>query len=81
MAIESRVRGVLNQKNWHGSEKVTGSEERPPKSGLPDLGTYKLSKSATADFDGRVSKDGHALGARADPTRTLRTRGQARCRR
>jgi hypothetical protein len=25
---------------------------RPPKSGLPDFGNLKVSKSATADFDG-----------------------------
>src|SRR5258706_7401329 len=34
------------------------SEERAPKSGLPDFGNLKVSKSATADFDARVSKDG-----------------------
>jgi hypothetical protein len=33
-------------------------EERAPKSGLPDFGNLKVSKSATADFDARVSKDG-----------------------
>jgi len=33
-------------------------EERAPKSGLPDFGNQKVSKSATADFDARVSKDG-----------------------
>jgi hypothetical protein len=34
-------------------------EERAPKSGLPDFGISMVSKSATADFDSRVSKDGH----------------------
>ena len=33
-------------------------EERAPKSGLPDFGIPMVSKSATADFDSRVSKDG-----------------------
>jgi hypothetical protein len=34
-------------------------EERAPKSGLPDFGNIKVSKSATADCDARVSKDGY----------------------
>jgi len=34
-------------------------EERAPKSGLPDFGISMVSKSATADFDSRILKDGH----------------------
>jgi len=34
-------------------------EEPAPKSGLLDFGNLKVSKSATADFDAGVSKDGH----------------------
>jgi hypothetical protein len=34
-------------------------EQRAPKSGLPDFGKDKVSKSATADFDARVAKDGN----------------------
>src|SRR5713101_8171689 len=45
-------------------------EERAPKSGLPDFGNQKVSKSATADFDARVSKDGHTRDrARGHPSR------------
>jgi len=32
--------------------------ERAPKPGLPDFGNLKVSKSAAADFDARVSKHG-----------------------
>jgi hypothetical protein len=39
-------------------------EERTPKSSLPDFGNIKVSKSATADFDARVSKDGCRQGRR-----------------
>jgi hypothetical protein len=38
-------------------------EERAPKSGLPDFGIPMVSKSATADFDLRVSKDGRKASA------------------
>jgi hypothetical protein len=45
-------------------------EERAPKSGLPDFGNEKVSKSATADFDARVSKDGNRHGrASGHPSR------------
>jgi hypothetical protein len=46
------------------------AEERAPKSGLPDFGISMVSKSATADFDSRVSKDGHKRGrASGHPSR------------
>jgi hypothetical protein len=45
-------------------------DERAPKSGLPDFGISMVSKSATADFDSRVSKDGHKRGrANGHPSR------------
>src|SRR5437868_2395218 len=40
-------------------------------SGLPVIGLL-VSKSARADLDGRVSKDGRKLGACGDPWRRLR---------
>src|SRR5713101_5688801 len=57
-------------------------EERAPKSGLPDFGNLKVSKSATADFDARVSKDGHRRDrARGHPSRRPReARGLLRMR-
>jgi hypothetical protein len=44
---------------------------------LPDFGNQKVSKSATADFDARVSKDGNRHGrASGHPSsfENLRTR-------
>jgi hypothetical protein len=35
---------------------------------LPDFGNLKVSKSATADFDARVSKDGRLRGRRLLPS-------------
>ena len=44
-------------------------EERAPKSGLPDFGIDKVSQSATADFDARVSKDGRESLPGVHPSR------------
>jgi hypothetical protein len=53
-------------------------EERAPKSGLPKRGISMVSKSATADFDSRVSKDGRGQIAPATVLRdaVLRTAPQ-----
>jgi len=53
------------------SSRTPRPEERAPKSGLPDFGTIKVSKSAPADFDARVSKDGRKLRTRVHPSRRL----------
>src|SRR5262249_12890168 len=51
-------------------------EERAPKSGPPDFGIPMVSKSATPDFDSRVSKDGHKRGrAGGHPSRRRASHG------
>jgi hypothetical protein len=53
-------------------------EERAPKSGLPDFGISMVPKSATADFDARVSKDGHRRDrAGGDPSRRRASHGSS----
>jgi hypothetical protein len=53
-------------------------EERAPKSGLPDFGISMVSKSATADFDSRVSKGGHRRGrAGGHPSRRRASHGSS----
>jgi hypothetical protein len=76
VSIVRRLQGRRLPSSWLDRPRP---EERAPKSGLPDFGTLMVSKSATVDFDSRVSKDGHRqdrAGVHPSVRRALRTAPQ-----